>query len=251
MAASVPGVGVEESVARYLSWYAGQWKGSSSSSKEDLAILALWYGPTWVMKGGGPVISKFLQYWQIMVADPAAYPTSIAMPTTYPTVPAQDWLELGTSRVEEAQDEHFWGIDPGGSPDFYARITINGHEYIEAMHEDSKNITPSNWLVWAPLDPANTQVSITYALWDEDVVGGGVFPSWYGDDDHCNIRLVHRLTGRTPDPLPTFSAASSVRRGTMAKASIRGRTTATRPTWSSSSRPTCPRPSSPRWRRLA
>ncbi|RJQ24706.1 MAG: hypothetical protein C4589_12430 [Peptococcaceae bacterium] len=71
--------------------------------------------------------------------------------------------------------------------DFYARIKVNGREYIEAMHEDQDDIFPTNWLALAPLPAGIANLQVDYDLWDEDVAGGGAIPSLRGDDDQCNI----------------------------------------------------------------
>jgi len=71
-------------------------------------------------------------------------------------------------------------IDPGGRADFFARITIAGQTFVEAMQLDRSDVSPAWTTIKFVPSSAAASVPIRYELWDED---GGVA----GDDDHCDI----------------------------------------------------------------
>lgn len=70
-------------------------------------------------------------------------------------------------------------IDPGGRPDFFAKISINDQVFTESMQFNSDSFSPS-WTSIAFVPVTQATVAIRYELWDED--GGSS-----GSDDECDI----------------------------------------------------------------
>ena len=89
--------------------------------------------------------------------------------------------------MRETDEDLILTIDPFGSPDFYVKVTVNDREYLEARYVDKKDISPTSWLTLVPLASGLDRVTVKVAVWDEDVVGGGVLPSLRGQDDLCDI----------------------------------------------------------------
>jgi hypothetical protein len=178
-ATTSPASRVEAHFVRYLAWYTGHWKGSSSESRDDNAALGLVY----MIMAHRDYLDHWRTYCPILTQEPDRTTT---VPMALARVPSQTWLALRTDRARQTDNDLVWDIDPGGQADFYAKITVNGLTYIEAMHEDSDDIRPTNWLTLVPLGSA-TSVRVVYELWDEDVAAGGLVASFRGDDDYCDI----------------------------------------------------------------
>jgi len=168
---------LEHELVRYISWYVGHWKGLSSKSYDDGLITTSAY----VSTGGREFIAKWKELCPLLVQPP----TGPAVTVSPEPVPAQRWLRLDFTSVYQTDDDLFWSIDSFGDPDFYARVRVNGLEYLQAMHEDDSFIRPANWLTLAPLSPAGPTVRVEIAIWDEDVAGGTI--GLRGGDDHCDI----------------------------------------------------------------
>jgi len=175
------GVDLEKHFARYISWYIGHWKGYSSKSYDDMLLLSSAY----VSAGGRHYIAKWKELCPTLTGAPDA---SLSVPLEIGPLAAQKWLRIKINTVYQTDDDLFWNIDGfGADPDFYAKIKVDGVEYIEAMHEDDSRIEPENWLTLAPMWADDNHVRVELAIWDEDVAGGGTAPSLRGGDDLCDI----------------------------------------------------------------
>lgn len=69
-------------------------------------------------------------------------------------------------------------IDPLGTADFYAKITVDGRTYTEAVEQNRNPVAP-NWTTVAFVDDNRTTAAIKYELWDQDEPDN--------KDDHCDI----------------------------------------------------------------
>jgi hypothetical protein len=178
-AATSEGCDLEAHIIRYLAWYTGHWKGPSSESRDDNAAL----GITYMVVAHRGYLDLWRTYCPTLTGPPE---TGVSVPVTIVRVTPQTWLSVRTDRARQTDNDLVWDIDPSGSADFYAKITVNGLTYLEAMHEDSDDIRPTNWLTLVPLGSA-ANVRVAYELWDEDVVAGGLVASFRGEDDFCDI----------------------------------------------------------------
>ncbi|MEW6771114.1 MAG: copper amine oxidase N-terminal domain-containing protein [Bacillota bacterium] len=174
------GIGTEKRFIRYMSWYEGHWKGPSSKSRDDTAAI----GPVYLLGANRGYIAKWKEYAPLVTADPDPG-LVVPMAIVYPE--SQKWLKVRITRVRQTDNDLVWDINPGGEADFYAKIKVDGTEYLEAMHEDDDDISPTNWLTLSPLRPDDGHVRLEIAVWDEDCVGGGVLPSFRSGDDQCDI----------------------------------------------------------------
>jgi hypothetical protein len=200
------GVKREVDYARYLSWYKGLWKGPGTDSSTLTALFGLAY----LGKTDKTYINRWKRYCPLLTDAPSSGAVPLA---GYQPMIGEVWLSVKTLEAAETGGGRFGKIDFLGDPDFYAIISVNGTAYVEAMYEDRKKINPVNWLTLVPLGgdytlptnrgrpgyraappapwlarPAWTQaLTIEYALWDEDAVGGGTLPSFRGRDDLCDI----------------------------------------------------------------
>lgn len=162
----------------------GHWKGSGSGSAAELASFAArWTSAT---------DSRFVKEFKVrgihrllinrLTSDGG---TISPPPSAVPTVPKialnQRAIIVKTVQVAEKNDVGVFEskIDPGGKADFYAKITVAGQTFVEAMQLDKSSVSPA-WMTIKFVPAATTQVPIRYELWDED---GGV----HGDDDRCDL----------------------------------------------------------------
>lgn len=183
LAASAPGVDLEYEFVRYLTWYAGHWKGPHSTSWDDYVIV----GPDYLRDSNQDYLNKWKQYTPLICADPAPAET-FTMLVVYPETIG--WVEIVTNQVSQT-DQCLIDIDPFGEADFYAYVGVNDRDYLTPMHEDADTIYPDDWYILAPIDPGpgSQWVNFKYDLWDEDAPGPGA-TNWMtlrGDDDHCDI----------------------------------------------------------------
>jgi hypothetical protein len=177
---AAPEVAEERDFLRSLAWYGGHWKGLSSQGYVDLAAVGVKY----LRHADRAGIAEWAAYAPSLTGEPDAGPAPVASPAKVARV---DWLEVRFTRVRETDEDLVWTIDPFGSPDFYAKVTVGDREYLEARYVDKKDVSPASWLTLVPLAPETDRVTVKVALWDEDVAGGGVLPSLRGKDDLCDI----------------------------------------------------------------
>lgn len=160
----------------------GHWKGSGSGSRSEfLAFTADWITSadspfTDQFKGGNSTLQQMSN--GLYAAGPP--------PSTPPDVPALSSsayraVLVRTLAVKEKGDESLTElkIDPGGDADFYAKVTVAGQTFVEAMQLDKSSVNPA-WTTIKFVPSTLTTVPIRYELWDED--GGAA-----GDDDQADI----------------------------------------------------------------
>lgn len=213
----------ETRYVRYLTWYKGLWKGPGTDADGMLAIL----GTVYMSETDKTYINRWKEYCPLLTGAPDSVAVSLA---GYERVAGEVWLSVKTAEVSETGGGLLGDIDYLGQPDFYAIVSVNGTSYIEPMFEDKKQIKPTNWLTLVPLGTDEGRISaphelaprwpglpepawaraliIEYALWDEDVVGGGVIPGLRGADDLCDIVPgLGQRTWTSSDPPETYRGA--------------------------------------------
>ncbi|MBA2748338.1 MAG: hypothetical protein H0U45_06275 [Tatlockia sp.] len=183
-----------EAAYRISEWIAvsgadGHWKGNRSGSNTDFVPFAL----RWATAAD----SQFLKEFKVrkihrllsenLSGDSSPVPQvppTIALPTVPHINLDRRAIIVRTLHVAEKDDVGLFEqkIDPLGKADFYAKITVAGQTFTEAMQLDRSDVSPA-WSTIKFIPTALTSVSIHYELWDED---GGT----RGDDDHCDINQI-------------------------------------------------------------
>lgn len=158
----------------------GHWKGRGSGSRSEFLAFAA----AWVAKPDGRFVSEFKDKKTYRLLSDGL--TGNTPPTTVvPVVPKlatnHRAVIVRTLKVAEKADVGTFEtkIDPLGKADFFARITVAGQTFTEAMQLDRSSVTPA-WTTIKFVPNSLAQVPIRYQLWDEDGVGRG-------DDDHVDI----------------------------------------------------------------
>ena len=175
------GLNGERGFVKYLSWYTGHWKGSSSASNDDLFVVATSYVSSSRETTRRPYTDKWREYCRLITREPEA---GAAAPFRFPYVERRKWVKIAITDVRQTDDSVI-DIDPGGQADFYARVKVNDVEYLEAMHEDQDHIQPTNWITLAPISPDLRNLRVELHIIDEDTVGGDAVGR--GADDPCDI----------------------------------------------------------------
>jgi hypothetical protein len=155
----------------------GHWKGQGSGSRADF----LTFSAVWVARPAGRFVSEFRDkktYLLLSNGLTGDTPATTPIPNIPKLNPNQRAIVLKTLSVSGEPNGGFSGIDPFGPADFYAKISIWGQTFTEAMQLDKSTITP-NWTSIRFVPTSIAQVPITYQLWDEDL------PS--SDDDDIDI----------------------------------------------------------------
>jgi hypothetical protein len=177
-----------EAAYRLSEWVAfsenGHWKGNGSGSAAEFAAFAT----RWTSATDSRFVKEFKVrgIHRLLINGLTSNGAKISQPPTpVPTVPKialnQRAIIVKTVQVAEKNDVGLLEskIDPGGKADFYAKITVAGQTFVEAMQLDKSSVSPA-WTTIKFVPSSTAQVPIRYELWDED---GGV----RGDDDHCDI----------------------------------------------------------------
>jgi hypothetical protein len=158
----------------------GHWKGRGSGSRSEF----LAFSAAWVAKPDGRFVSEFKDRHAYRLLTKGL--TGDTPPTaTVPTVPRLPTnhraIIVRTLKVAEKDDVGTFEtkIDPLGKADFFAKITVAGQTFTEAMQLDRSMVTPA-WTTIKFVPNSLAQVPIQYQLWDEDGVGRG-------DDDQVDI----------------------------------------------------------------
>jgi hypothetical protein len=174
-----------EAAYRLSEWVEGQgadghWKGNRSGNLAEF----LAYAVQWTTSPDSQFVHQFkLQGIPLVLsaglADSTAPPSSPPVVEDTPlnvTVIILQTLQVKEDEVGFLEPK----IDPGGSADFFAEITIADQTFVEAMQLNRSSVDPS-WTSIKFVASGAASVPIVYRLWDED---GGVA----GDDDHCDIK---------------------------------------------------------------
>jgi len=177
------GLNGERHFVKYLSWYTGHWKGSSSSSNDDLFVVAVAYVNPVLEITRRPYTDKWREYCRLITREPEA--AAKAPSFRFPYVERRKWVKVEITDVRQTDDDLVIDIDPGGQADFYAKVKVNGLEYLEAMHEDNDHIRPTNWITLAPIRPDRRDLRVELHIIDEDTTAGQAMGR--GEDDPCDI----------------------------------------------------------------
>lgn len=202
-----------EATYRISEWIAvsgadGHWKGKGSGSNVDFVPFAA----RWVASPDSRFVKEFKERGihrllsQNLSGDSSSI-SPISSTITLPTVPHINVDErvvvVRTLQVAEKNDVGFFEqkIDPLGKADFYAKVTVDGQSFTEAMQLDRASVSPA-WRIFKFIPAAASSTGVHYELWDED---GGM----RGDDDHCDINP----TAGKKDLDFTFSVANHMLTG--------------------------------------
>jgi hypothetical protein len=158
----------------------GHWKGRGSGNRSEFIT----FSAKWISKPDGRFISEFKDKKTYLLLN-KGLAINTPSPVIIPGIPrlpiAHRAVLVKTLKVSEKNDVGTFEtrIDPAGKADFYAKITVAGQEFIEAMQIDRSSITP-DWTTIKFIPNTAATVPIRYQLWDEDGVGRG-------DDDQADI----------------------------------------------------------------
>jgi hypothetical protein len=165
----------------------GHWKGKGSGSLAQFGAFAA----AWMVARDSVFVKEFKQrrsYAPLLAGllgnDALRGGAQISVPEGEPpAIPRAQFdnraVIVRTTKVEEMPVDFFeTKIDTGGKADFYAKISISGQSFVEAMQTDRATVEP----MWTSIGfiSSDAPIAITYQLWDED---GGLA----GGDDHCDI----------------------------------------------------------------
>ncbi len=144
----------------------GHWKGNGSASVTDYGA----FNASWTLFDSVFVEHFKNQKWHLSLTNNLTGETPPETPV--PSIPSQPLrkkaIRVRTTLVEELPVGFFESkIDVAGRPDFFARVTIDGIPFIEAMQLDKSSITP-DWLSIKFVDIGTSDVAIRYELFDED-----------------------------------------------------------------------------------
>ncbi|MCX6843132.1 MAG: hypothetical protein NTX53_12710 [candidate division WOR-3 bacterium] len=180
---------------RYLSWYAGQWKGGARED-DDLGGVGIWYSlPTashppleaWKrlcpLLWQGPVYSGV----ESAIVEPLPHDSAGAEASAGERVFLRRWLVV---RIDDVAMLPGVRPDPYDGADFYAKVDVDNRQYFCGFAGDDKQAfsTHWNWVVLVPMLGSNPQTKRHYmniALMDEDAWGG--FESSVNTDDEIDI----------------------------------------------------------------
>lgn len=166
--------------AYQISQYApgGHWKGPGSDSNlEFAASIAAFAGTRDSIFAKHFKDAKWHEPLVVgleLVTPPNAEPIMPAMSHPYVAVVVKT-LEVTAMPVGAFEPK----IDPGGKPDFFAKITVDDQVFTESLQFNSESFSPS-WTSIAFVPTSQATVAIRYELWDEDGGSGG-------EDDQCDI----------------------------------------------------------------
>jgi hypothetical protein len=160
----------------------GHWKGRGSGSRSDF----LGFSANWITSSDSIFTNQFKGSNSTLQQMSKGLYTAGPPATTPPDVPpltsfAYRAVIVRTLSVKEKGDESLTElkVDPGGDADFYAKITVAGQTFVEAMQLDKSSFTPA-WTTIKFIPATTASVAIKYELWDEDSGPAG-------DDDHADI----------------------------------------------------------------
>ena len=157
----------------------GHWKGNRSGHSPSFITSAA----EWSSSTNSISVKQFKEKAVQNLLTPNLYQGGV--PPATPAFPKfnlqRSLLTVRFLNVEEKGDEGLLEprIDLGGNADFFARVTIDGVEYIERVIQDQKSFNDP-WWVLAFVDSTKPNVALGVEVMDEDVFASG-------DDDTCDI----------------------------------------------------------------
>jgi hypothetical protein len=156
----------------------GHWKGPGSESKLEFVAAV----GAFARSSDSPYAKHFKEKaWHRQLTDeldldspPATDPTIPAMTHPYVAVSVRTLLvsELPVGVLERK-------IDPGGKADFFAKLSIDGHPFVESMQLDASS-PQTAWTAIAFIPKDQADLAIVYEVWDEDGAASS-------EDDLCDI----------------------------------------------------------------
>ncbi len=162
-----------------LSTWLGHWKGPNSKYLPDFAIATAAFISS--PESSATLAFKAPKLWYLELTFDLDKTDKVT--AAVPQIPSIDLhkqaVVVKTNSVSEDKVGTFeQKIDPGGTADFYAKITVDGRTYTESVYQNQNPITP-DWTTIAFVDDNKTSSSIKYELWDQDLPDNA--------DDHCDI----------------------------------------------------------------
>lgn len=141
----------------------GHWKGNHSGAPGSLAAFA----PGWLLPPDSPLVAMFKagglprEMAQGLDRDSLAGPLvdfiDVPRSSTQRRIVSVRTLEVRALPTGVLESD----IDPGGSADFYANVTIGSQTFVESMQLDQQAIHPS-WQTMAILPAATQDVPVVY-----------------------------------------------------------------------------------------
>ncbi len=163
----------------------GHWKGKGSG---NLAAWAL-ASAKWVAADGGSFVDHFRQdrYFELLSGGRGQAqdlgtdaPSTIPIPKVAHIAIRKAVVLVRTVQIKELPVGFFESkIDPLGTPDFYAKISIDGTTLLENTFQNRGDVGHP-WETIKFVDDNRRDVNIRIEVWDEDQP--------YDGDDHCDIR---------------------------------------------------------------
>jgi hypothetical protein len=156
------------------SWF-GHWKGPESKDISSFALATATFISS--KETSATTAFKTPQLWfKELTFDLERTEKVTAVVPSVPRIELQKQaVMIKTNAVSE---DGAGAIDPSGTADFYAKVTVDGRTYIESVYQNRNPVQP-NWTTVAFVDSNKSTASIKYELWDQDQ------PS--NPDDHCDI----------------------------------------------------------------
>jgi hypothetical protein len=159
----------------------GHWKGNHSGSKRFFAATSAEY----VSRGRGPVgnaILKELLHRKLTTNLYSSVPPS-STPKIEPYSLDRRAVIVRVTRIAEKKDlkKLERSVDPRAisrSPDYYAKITIDGQLYLDRTLQDWRDFNAAEqsqdaWVAMHFVDASVTEVPIEIEVWDEDDTSAG------------------------------------------------------------------------------
>ena len=172
----------------------GHWKGKGSGSAAEHIAFNVEWADQWDSvfveefknkRSHAPLVAGLIGNDKLRAGELIETPSG-----SQPAVPIAEYKKraviVATTKVEELQVGLTESrIDIGNNPDFFAKISIGGQNFIEAMQLDKASFEPK----WTSIYfvTSSSPLTINYELWDED-------SGTSGGDDPIDINPV---AGRT------------------------------------------------------
>lgn len=157
----------------------GHWKGNGSGDTDMFVVFA----PTWVASPDSLFVKQFKEklVHEILTKNLYSSVPAPALPSITSVPLDRRAVIVRILHVAEKGDTDLFepNIDVLGKADFYSKVSIDGFEYVDAVQQDDKDISPK-WTTIHFVLKTQSESQIDIAVWDED----GALSS---DDDHCDL----------------------------------------------------------------
>jgi Tectonin domain len=160
------------------SWF-GHWKGPTSKHLPSFALATAKFLASRETSATLAFKAPLSWYYKLTFDLEKTEKVTAAVPQIPRIELRKNAVIIKTNAISEDKTGTFeTKIDPAGTADFYAKITVDGRKYIEAVEQNRNPVIP-NWTTVAFVDDNRTTASIKYELWDQDEPEN--------NDDHCDI----------------------------------------------------------------